>query len=570
MLANLPIRKKQFCCLAISPHHTGKATASVTRSGTLRYTQVADLDLCVPESKTRRHPQTKTSCKHDLTHAVVSSDYLQYRPFDVPDMPDEDLYAAVGWQINQSAGENAPQMPYDLYNVGTVVKDGKKRRRVIAVIADAKLQARSREIKEHLDTRLQSIDDETGMLARFHASSSSTPKTPTNFALINIGSATTTIMLVREGKVIDARQLSRGSDWIDNQTARQPHAATTDGTPPTGVTESEHTGSGVNDGRRSRICDLLIREVLQTIRVASHYCNTLDGPPISLQSAGIFASKEVAGELCRAWEKQSPIPANDLLEALTAHHTDPAHRHAGTPSGACLLAMLKAEEVQTGQSADRAGIRTLNLVKQTSKAASDTPAATHARLVVPTVAALLLAATLVIDGVNRRSMSQSIAQHRAMLTQSADTPDSSALQLENMQSKLGQLAALRRVRNPLPPNAALAIAAQTLPEGITLSEFTLTSLSPAGRPDHRREDGDPGLVPGEPRVSIRISGWALDEVTVSKALESINQTRTLGEARIVESYPDTTVYGRSQAFLIESILTYEMPDLALIESEVSR
>lgn len=160
-----------------------------------------------------------------------------------------------------------------------------------------------------------------------------------------------------------------------------------------------------------------------------------------------------------------------------------------------------------------------------------------------------------------RSLDRECEQMRVSIHEASEQ-SSSLISLQQVRdSKQAQLAAACRLQDPLRPDVTLALLSRSLPEGVTLSELTLTTETTARPAGRSAAEGSFASSVVRPRVSLNLSGWADEELMVSETLERINAVQVLGEARIVASHPDATGRSRRQVFQITSSIEWGLSEL---------
>lgn len=177
-----------------------------------------------------------------------------------------------------------------------------------------------------------------------------------------------------------------------------------------------------------------------------------------------------------------------------------------------------------------------------------------------TLAGLALLLAVGAGALHHRALDQEIEQTRVSIHEASEQ-SSSLILLERLRnSKQAQLAAARRLQDPLRPDVTLALLSRSLPEGVTLFELTLTTETKANPTARSGVEGSSVSPVVRPRVSLVLSGWADEEHMVSETLERINEIQVLGEARIVASHPDDTGRGRRQVFQIASSIEWGLTE----------
>lgn len=227
-------------------------------------------------------------------------------------MPDQDLASAVGWQMSSCQAEHVGTKLYDYYDLGVATRDGRKRRSLIAVTSSAAVIDRLGHLASDQGIGLALVGDETDLLSQFQANriGSSAPGVS---AVFHVGAEKTALMLVGHGKVLDARQLMRGTQWLESQTLRA--ASRKQGGREVGgdLERQDHADVIL------RLGGLLTREWQQTLRIATHHSAELAGETLVVEEVAIYAPQEYSSSLIRAWREQSEIQAVDLNEALSLH-----------------------------------------------------------------------------------------------------------------------------------------------------------------------------------------------------------------------------------------------------------
>lgn len=269
----------------------------------------------------------------------LSPDHIQYSRLELPDMPDQDLPAAVRWQVSSSQAEDVGANFYDYYDLGVATRDGKKRRSLIAVTSSEAVIDRLGHIARDQGLGLALVGDETGLLSQFQANHVGSGLSGVS-AVLHIGAEKTSLMLVGNGKVLDARQLMRGTRWLESQVLRAASKKQELRRPGDDLERQEHTDVSL------RLGGLLTREWLQSLRIASHHSAELAGKPVVADEVAIYAPRRYSTSLVRAWREQSEIKAVDLNEALSLYVTEKMHS-ANRPAlynEDCQIAFFQASE----------------------------------------------------------------------------------------------------------------------------------------------------------------------------------------------------------------------------------
>lgn len=143
---------------------------------------------------------------------AISGQDIAVSHIEVPGMDEANLDKTVKWEVNKNLPNNGENFYVDYQILNTIKSKGKKVHKILAVAAPVDKVDKYVELADNLNLKLNAIDLAANSIARVFTSAGIIKKNNKTIGVIDIGTKTTEIIIIENGKLFVEREVPFGRE----------------------------------------------------------------------------------------------------------------------------------------------------------------------------------------------------------------------------------------------------------------------------------------------------------------------------------------------------------------------
>jgi type IV pilus assembly protein PilM len=143
---------------------------------------------------------------------TISGQDIAISHIEVPGMDKDKLTESVHWELNKNLPNNGENYYIDYQILNTIKVKNNKTHKVLAVAAPSENIDKYVELSQKLNLELKAIDLTANSMARVFSNSKGSKKNDRTIGVIDLGTKTTTIIIIENGKLFVEREVPFGRE----------------------------------------------------------------------------------------------------------------------------------------------------------------------------------------------------------------------------------------------------------------------------------------------------------------------------------------------------------------------
>lgn len=152
---------------------------------------------------------------------AISGQDIAVSHIEVPGMSEQNLEKTVKWEVNKNLPNNGENYYVDYQILSSTKNNNKKIYKVLAVAAPVEKVDKYVELAENLNLRLNAVDLAANSIARVFTNASIIKKQNRTIGVIDIGTKTTEIIIIENGKLFVEREVPFGRENFIREITRR-------------------------------------------------------------------------------------------------------------------------------------------------------------------------------------------------------------------------------------------------------------------------------------------------------------------------------------------------------------